>query len=152
MKRFLLSILAMAMCASAAHATSPPEPKVEKKDACAFISRLGGVRALDSRTAVILSSTGKPAYLVTLSMPLPDLKFATRYAYIDRDGDGQLCGRSMDAIAIPDDAIRVPARISAMTPLDAQSIQALEEQYGVTLTRKSKRKDSAAAQSEAPEA
>jgi hypothetical protein len=110
------------------------------------LTRLGGVRALDNRTAVIFSTMGKPAYLVTLSMPLPDLKFAAQYAYIDRDRDGQLCGRSMDGIAIPGDAIRVPARITAMTPLDEQTIRVLEEKYSVRLTKKKAPRDDSKAQ------
>lgn len=143
MRKFLVSTLALAVLAPAAYATPVGEANVEK-DACAFLSRLGGVRALDNRTAVIFSTMGKPAYLVTLSMPLPDLKFSARYAYIDRDRDGQLCGRSMDAIAVPGDPIRVPARISAMTPLDEQTIRALEEKYSVTLRKKSRRDDPSA--------
>lgn len=144
MRKVLFPALALALVASGAVAAPVEKPEVEK-DACAFLSRLGGVRALDNRTAVIFSTMGKPAYVVTLSMPLPELKFAARYAYIDRDRDGQLCGRSMDGIAIPGDVIRIPARITAMTPLDAQRIRALEEKYEVTLTKKKpKREDSSA--------
>lgn len=132
----VLFLFAALVAASALGA--PVEEQTVEKDACAFLTRIGGVRALDNTTAVIFSSMGKPAYVVKLSTPLPELKFAVRYAYIDRDRDGRLCGRSPDAIAVPGDGLRIPARIVAMTPLDAASIAALEEKYQVTLAKKKK--------------
>lgn len=133
-----VTFLGAALAAVATSYGAPVEGQQVEKDACAFLTRIGGVRALDNRTAVIFSSMGKPAYVVTLGTPLPDLKFAVRYAYIDRDRDGRLCGRSSDAIAVPNDGIRIPSRIMAMTPLDAEKIQALEEKYQVTLAKKKK--------------
>jgi hypothetical protein len=114
------------------------ETSTVEKDACVSLMRIGGLRALDNRTAVIFSSGGKPSYVLTLSAPLPELKFALRYAYIDRDRDGHLCGRSRDGIALPDESFRIPTTIMAMTPLDAQSIEALELKYDVKLSRKRK--------------
>jgi hypothetical protein len=122
---------------AAAGAVAPASSSVEK-DACVSLTRIGGLRALDNRTAVIFSSMGKPSYVVTLSAPLPELKFAHRYAYIDRDRDGRLCGRSRDGIALPDESVRIPTTIMAMTPLDAQSVEALEVKYDVKLSRKRK--------------
>jgi hypothetical protein len=151
MSRAILLALSLAFAADV-HGATVAEDKGAEKDACEFLSRLGGVRALDNRTAVVFSSMGKPAYVVTLSMPLPDLKYAVQYAYIDRDRDGRLCGRSMDAIALPNDALRVPARISAMTPLDADKIRALEEKYQVKLTSKKKQKAEGAPASEGSDA
>ncbi len=137
MKKLIVLGAALA-AATSSYGASVEAQKVEK-DACASLIRIGGVQALDSRTAVIFSSMGKPAYLVTLAMPLPDLKFAMRYAYVDRDGDGRLCGRSTDAIGVPDDRFATSSRIMAMTPLDAEKIQSLEEKYQVRLTRKKDR-------------
>jgi Family of unknown function (DUF6491) len=122
---------------AAAGAVTSASSSVEK-DACVSLTRIGGLRALDSRTAVIFSSMGKPSYVVTLSAPLPELKFAHRYAYIDRDRDGRLCGRSRDGIALPDESVRIPTTIMAMTPLDTQSVEALELKYDVKLSRKRK--------------
>jgi hypothetical protein len=122
---------------AAASAVTPDSSSVEK-DACVSLMRIGGLRALDNRTAVIFSAMGKPSYVVTLSAPLPELKFAHRYAYIDRDRDGRLCGRSRDGIALPDESARIPTTIMAMTPLDAQSVEALELKYDVRLSRKRK--------------
>lgn len=140
MKKLIVMGAAFAVAASS-YGTSVDEQTKVEKDACASLIRIGGVRALDSRTAVIFSSMGKPAYVVTLSMPLPDLNYAVRYAYIDRDGDGRLCGRSGDAIGIPNSGIGMPSRIMALTPLDAGKIQALEEKYQVTLTKKKPAKE-----------
>jgi hypothetical protein len=125
-----VALTTLALSASAG-AVTPASSSVEK-DACISLTRIGGLRALDNRTAVISS------YVVTLSAPLPELKFAHRYAYIDRDRDGRLCGRSRDGIALPDESVRIPTTIMAMTPLDAQSVEALELKYDVKLSRKRK--------------
>ena len=127
-----LTTLALSTTASAVS----PGVDSAQKDACVSLIRIGGLRALDNRTAVIFSSTGKPAYVVKLSAPLPALKFAHRYAYVDRDRDGHLCGRSRDGIALPDESLRIPTTIMSMTPLDPQSIEALELKYDVRLSRK----------------
>jgi hypothetical protein len=135
-----LLLAALAFNASAAPVDNGQEPADVQKDACVSLIRIGGLRALDNRTAVIFSSMGKPAYLIKLSVPLPELKFAHRYAYIDRDRDGHLCGRSRDGVALPDEALRIPSTIMSMTPLDAKTVASLEQKYEVRLTRKSKSK------------
>jgi hypothetical protein len=136
-KAIAASIALMASAAADAAPTQTPR----EVDACASLNRLGGVRALDNTTAIIMWAGGRPAYVVKLSVPLPELRFAHRYAYIDRDGDGQLCGRSRDGIVLPDEAMRMPATIMSMTELDAEHIEALEDEYKVKLTSKSKNKD-----------
>jgi hypothetical protein len=136
MKAVIAVALSTLAFSAAAGAVAPASSSVEK-DACISLTRIGGLRALDNRTAVIFSM-GKPSYVVTLSAPLPELKFAHRYAYIDRDRDGRLCGRSRDGIALPDESVRIPTTIMAMTPLDAQSVEALELKYEVKLSRKRK--------------
>jgi hypothetical protein len=145
MSRVVAFAMAMMVYGSAGAA---PTDAAHEKDACASLHRLGGVRSLDNTTAVIFSSMGKPAYVIKLSMPLPELRFAYRYAYIDRDGDGQLCGRSRDAIALPGERVRIPATIMSMEQLDTTRIQALETQYSVRLGSKSKNKGLEIADSE----
>jgi hypothetical protein len=135
-----LLLATLAFNASAAPVNDGQEPAHVQKDACVSLVRIGGLRALDNRTAVIFSSMGKPSYLIKLSVPLPELKFAHRYAYIDRDRDGHLCGRSRDGVALPDEALRIPSTIVSMTPLDARAIESLEQKYEVRLTRKAKSK------------
>lgn len=148
MRSPILLSIALLACASA-HATSEYVPA--EKDACASLTRIGGLRALDNRTAVILSRTGEPAYLVKFGTPLPSLKFATRYAYIDHDRDGQLCGRSRDGVALPDEHVRIPTTILSMSRLGPDDLAALEEQYGVQLRPKSKRHDTGPVPQNAPE-
>lgn len=133
MKRAIALSLALALCASA-NAAAKTEAAATQDD-CARLHLISGVTPLDSRTIVIYEGPGRKAYLAKLSAPLPELKFAFRYAYIDRDFDGRICGRSRDSIILPDEAIRIPARIMSMTKL--------EEQYDVKLTRKRKPKDQA---------
>ncbi len=141
MKVVFAMALMLAVSASAG-AVSAEKAEVQK-DACVSLIRIGGLRPLDNRTAVIFSSTGKPSHLVKFGSPLPELEFALRYAYIDRDRDGQICGRSRDGIALPDEAIRIPTTIMSMTPLDAKAVESLELEYDVRLTRKPKNKASA---------
>jgi|SRR5690606_9914691 len=141
MKRAIALSLALALCGTA-NAAANAEPAVSQDD-CAQLHLIRGVTPLDSRTVVIYEGPGRKAYLAKLSAPLPELKFAFRYAYVDSDYDGRICGRSLDSIILPDEAIRIPARIISMTKLDDAGIQALEEQYDVKLTRKRKPKDQA---------
>lgn len=146
MKR-LIVLAAMLACSASAYGTSDRPTEVEK-DACEWLTRISGLRPLDSRTAVLFAPGGKPAYVVTLSVPLPELEHAIRYAYIDRDRDGRICGRSMDAIAVPNDPLRMSSRIMAMTPLDAESIRALEEKFQVKLAKRNRQANEAANEAE----
>ena len=69
---------------------------------------------------VIWAPSRSKAYLVELSMPLPELKFANRLAFVDRNHDGMLCGYGMDRIVVADSArqFRTPSTILGMTRLD----------------------------------
>ena len=73
-------------------------------------------------------------------MPLPELKFANRLAFVDRNHDGMLCGYGMDRIVIADSSfgVRTPSTILGMTRLDDAGLAQLEEKYDVRLTRKKK--------------
>jgi hypothetical protein len=140
MMKTIIFLLALGLSVSA-QAVAPQE-SVEiasgDKDACILIDRIRSFRVLDNNTVVLLSMGSREAYLMKLGMPLPELKFAHRYAYIDRDRDGQICGRAGDRLIVPDASFRVPSTIMAMTRLDPEQVAALEAKYGVRLTRKEK--------------
>jgi Family of unknown function (DUF6491) len=110
--------------------------RVSKND-CVFTRTIHDFRALD-RNHMVLWGPGRKAYLVELSFPLPELKFAHRLAFVDRDNNGMLCGYGMDRIVIADStvSIRTPTTIRNMTRLDDAGLAQLEEKYDVRLTRK----------------
>jgi len=72
------------------------------KDDCVFISSIQNWRVLDSRNVVIYAPNYQRAYLMQLGTPISDLKFAFKVAFIDKDHDGQLCGRSPDRVVAAD--------------------------------------------------
>jgi len=109
------------------------------KNDCLFTRSIHDFRPLD-RNKMVLWGPGRKAYLVELSMPLPELKFANRLAFVDRNHDGMLCGYGMDRIVVADSSVsfRTPSTILGMTRLDDAGLAQLEEQYDVRLTRKKK--------------
>jgi len=109
------------------------------KNDCVFTSAINDFRPLD-RNKMVLFGPGRRAYLVELSMPLPELKFANRLAFVDRNHDGMLCGYGMDRIIVADAGIgsRIPSTILGMQRLDDAGLAQLEQQYDVRLTRKKK--------------
>ena len=134
------TLLALVLCsvgiAQAAAVKNPDPATGMSKDACVFVNNISGWRVLDSRHVVLFTPNEKRAYLVQLGMPVSDLKFAFQVAFVDRDRDGQLCGRSSDRILAVDSLVRQPSNIMGMTRLDEAGLQALETQYNVKLTRK----------------
>jgi hypothetical protein len=117
---------------------------------CVFTRSIQDFRPLD-RNKMVIWGPGRKAYLVELSMPLPELKFAYRLAFVDRDHNGMLCGYGMDRIVVADSSIafRTPSTILGMTRLDDAGLAQLEQQYDVRLTRK--KKDAPAAGSAQPQ-
>jgi hypothetical protein len=108
------------------------------KNDCVFTSAIRDFKPLD-RSKMVIYGPGRKAYLVELSFPVPELKFANRLAFVDRDHNGMLCGYGMDRIVVADSiAFRTPTTILGMTRLDDAGLAALEEQYDVRLTRKKK--------------
>lgn len=109
------------------------------KNDCVFTSAIHDFRPLD-RNKMVIYGPGRKAYLVELSMPMPELKFANRLAFVDRNHDGMLCGYGMDRIVVADSGIgfRTPSTILGMQRLDDAGLAQLEEQYDVRLTRKKK--------------
>jgi Family of unknown function (DUF6491) len=104
-------------------------------NACVFSHSIQGFRALDRNKLVIWAPGRRTAYLVELSMPFGDLKFANQIAVIDRDHNGQLCGYGMDRIVV-DAGLREASTVMGVTRLDDAGLEALERQYGVTLSHK----------------
>lgn len=106
------------------------------KNECVFTRSIYDFKALDRNNLVIWAPSRSKAYLVELSMPLPELKFANRLALVDRNHDGMLCGYGMDRIVVADSSFAQPSTILGMTRLDAAGLAQLEEKYAVRLTRK----------------
>lgn len=106
------------------------------KNECVFTRSIYDFKALDRNNLVIWAPSHSKAYLVELSMPLPELKFASRLALVDRNHDGMLCGYGMDRIVVADSSFAQPSTILGMTRLDAAGLAQLEEKYAVRLTRK----------------
>jgi hypothetical protein len=105
------------------------------RDACIFSRSVQDFRALDRNKLVVWAPGRRNAYLVELSMPLFDLKFAHEIALVDRNRDGQLCSYGMDRVIVGNGLSREPATISGVTRLDDARLAQLENQYGVKLTR-----------------
>jgi len=122
--------------AAADDAKNPDPMPGASKDECVFVRDISNWRVLDSRHVVIFTPNERHAYLMQLGSPVSDLKYSFKVAFIDRDRDGQLCGRSYDKVQAADSLVRQPATIMGMTRLDAAGLAALEAQYNVKLTRK----------------
>jgi hypothetical protein len=118
--------LSAAVCAQAAPAHD---------NACVFARSISDFEPLDRNKLVIWSPGRRNAYLVELTMPFTDLRFANELAVIDRDRNGQLCGYGMDRIVVGSHPREV-STVMSVTRLDDAAIAALEQQYGMTLTRK----------------
>src|SRR5262245_2059514 len=130
-----LAAAGIAIGASANASTSTHAGKNE----CVFTSAIRDFRPLDHNKMVIWGP-GRKAYLVELSMPLPELKFANRLAFVDRNHDGMLCGYGMDRIIVADSGFgfRTPSTILGMQRLDDAGLAQLEQQYDVRTKRKKK--------------
>ena len=142
--------LAVAGISSGASANASTSSHAGKND-CVFTSAINDFKPLDHNKMVIYGP-GRKAYLVELSMPLPELKFANRLAFVDRNHDGMLCGYGMDRIIVADSGFgfRTPSTILGMQRLDAAGLAQLEQQYDVRLTRKKKDAAPAAGSAQPP--
>jgi hypothetical protein len=120
------------------------------KNECVFTSAIHDFRPLD-RNKMVIYGRGRKAYLAELSFPVPELKFANRLAFVDRDHNGMLCGYGMDRIVVADSSVsfRTPSTIIGLQRLDDAGLAQLEQQYDVRLTRK--KKDAPAAGSAQPQ-
>ena len=154
MKNALLFAAALAAAgigldaSASAHASTESDKSRAGKNDCVFARTVNDFKVLDRNKMVIWAPTRSKAYLVELSMPMPELKFANRIAVVDRNHDGMLCGYGMDRIIVADStasSLRTPATIMGMTRLDDAALAQLEQQYDVRLTRKKADKTAAAA-------
>lgn len=123
-----------------AEATRNSDPMSDaSKDECVFVRNISNWRVLDSRNVVLFTANARRAYLAQLSPPARDLTHAFKVAFIDRDRDGQVCGRSLDKVEAVGSPVSQPATITSMTRLDETGLQELEARYDVKLTRKKDR-------------
>ena len=150
-----LMILGM-LCASVtmADTSSSSSSTAKKEDACVWSDQIQGWNVLDSRHVLIWAPTYKTAYLLTLIVPLNDTGVTMSLAFVDRDHDGMICGRSSDAITIPGDVIRMPPSIiSGMHRADDLELQQLSLKYKTNLVpqnKKSKSSSSSASSESSP--
>jgi len=141
MKRFLVyAAVAMSMAAGAsapAFASTDTSSRAGGNE-CVFARTINDFKVLDRNKMIIWAPTRSKAYLVDLSMPMPELKFANTIAVVDRNHDGMLCGYGMDRIVAVDSSpgLRTPATIMGMKRLSDADLAQLEQQYNVRLTRK----------------
>jgi hypothetical protein len=141
MKSFLVyAAVAMSMAAGAgapAVASTDTSSRPGGND-CVFARTIHDFKVLDRDKMIIWAPTRSKAYLVELSMPMPELKFANTIAVVDRNHDGMVCGYGMDRIVAVDSSpgFRTPATIMGMKRLDDAALAQLEQQYDVRLTRK----------------
>lgn len=155
MKTCIMMILCSALlCGSAAFAdgsASSSSSPVKRENECVFSDQITGWNVLDSRHVIIWSPTYKQAYLMTLITPLPDTTVSMALAFVDKDHDGMICGRSSDGIAVPDTGIHtIPSTVSGMHKVDAAELQQLSDKYHVNLVPKKKKTKSSASSVAAP--
>jgi hypothetical protein len=134
---WMLGVIAIAQAEAARKPDPDPMPGAPK-DECVFVRNISNWRVLDSRHLVLFTPNATRAYLARLGTPATDLKHAFKVAFIDRDRDGQLCGRSPDRVQAIGSLVEQPATIMGMTRLDETGLQALEAHYDVKLTRRRK--------------
>jgi hypothetical protein len=140
MKRTLV-FAAVAICMAAgasAQASTSTQKSHAGNNECVFARTINDFKVLDRDKMIIWAPTRSKAYLVELSMPMPELKFANTIAFVDRNHDGMLCGYGMDRIVVADSSpgFRTPATVMGMKRLNADDLAQLEQQYDVRLTRK----------------
>lgn len=131
--------LAIALTAGAsAQASTSTDTSHAGKNECVFARTIHDFKVLDRDKMIIWAPTRNKAYLVELSMPMPELKFANTIAVVDRNHDGMLCGYGMDRIIAADSSpgFRTPATVMGMKRLNDADLAQLEQQYDVRLTRK----------------
>ena len=140
MKRTLVfAAVAIAMAAGAsAQASTTTDTSRAGNSECVFARTIYDFKVLDRNKMIIWAPTRSKAYLVELSMPMPELKFANTIAFVDRNHDGMLCGYGMDRIVVADSSpgFRTPATVMGMKRLNDADLAQLEQQYDVRLTRK----------------
>ena len=152
--RIMMILFSALLCGSVAFAdgsASSSSSSAKRENECVYSDQITGWNVLDSRHVVIWSPTYKQAYLITLVVPLPDTTVSMALAFVDKDQDGMICGRSPDGIAVPDTGIHtIPSTIIGMHKVDAAELQQLSDKYHVNLVPKKKKTKSSASSVAAP--
>lgn len=128
------------LAATAAGATSSGSDPASG-NTCIFFRTVHDYRALDRNKLVVWAPGRRSAYLVEVGMPLTDLTWANRLAFVDSNRDGRLCGYGMDRIVIGDTSFPQWSTIISMKPLDEAAMAQLEQEYNVSLLPKKKQKE-----------
>jgi hypothetical protein len=135
----VFAAVAIAMAAGAgAQASTATDTSHAGKNECVFARTINDFKVLDRNKMIIWAPTRSKAYLVELSMPMPELKFANTIAVVDRNHDGMLCGYGLDRIVVADSSpgFRTPSTVMGMKRLNDADLAQLEQEYDVRLTRK----------------
>lgn len=132
----MLAFATLALASTATMATTNEAVKGRENDSdCVFFRSISDWRALDATHMVVWAPGKRSPYLVTLSFPLSDLKWAHRLAFIDGNRDGSLCSYGRDAVVVPDGFTSWRSQIRGISKLDDDGVAALEAQYEVKLRR-----------------
>jgi hypothetical protein len=138
MKRSIQTVALAALLlagASSFAATNAAVQGRENDSDCLFFRTIHDWRALDSTHMVVWGPGTRNPYLVTLTFPLPDLKWAFRLAFVDGNRDGNLCSFGRDSVVVPNGFTSWRSSIRGISRLDEESVAALEDQYNVKLQR-----------------
>jgi uncharacterized protein DUF6491 len=130
----LAAVLLLAGTASVASTNAAVKGRENDSD-CLFFRSIHDWRALDSTHMIVWGPGSRTPYLVTLSFPLNDMRYAWRLAFIDGNRDGTLCSYGRDAVVVPDRFTSWRSSIRGISKLDDEGIAALEAQYDVKLRR-----------------
>lgn len=129
--------LASGIASAAPSSTSPASllPGADRNE-CFLIRFSKDRRVLDDKHLVVWAN-GETPYLVELDRPLHRLSTgAQSIAFVDGDGDGQVCRTVRDKIVVLDTIASKSRRIVGVTRLDADQIRTLEAKFETSLARK----------------
>jgi hypothetical protein len=118
----LSALLLAAACAS----TGSPVRQASTGNDCVFLRIVDGWEVLDN-SSVLVRTSGAPdrrSYLVRLTRPAPELRFAADLRLLDGNGDGQICGWGGDSV-ITSGATAQRYRIRAVERLSEHQLEDL---------------------------
>jgi hypothetical protein len=138
---FTMGLLSVgASSAASAAAPQASEEAQQSTNDCIMFRRLYDWKSLDENHMVLWAPRNRDAYLLTFAIPLSGLRFEHQLAFIDRNGDGYLCGLSNDEVAVRDRTFPQRTTIKTMTKLDEDALAALEQKYNVKLALEPRKK------------
>ena len=110
-------------------------PGADRND-CFLVRFSKDRRVLDDKHLIVWAN-GEVPYLVELDRPLHRLSSGGQsIAFVDGDGDGQVCRTLRDKIVVLDTIASKSRRIVGVTSLDADQVRTLEAKYETSLARK----------------